>query len=72
MCFYTIDISALSPKTSIYGFNVLQNKQCTYPYIEIVSAMERQAGAVIILSSVLCYFCVLKHGNIKQWETKKV
>jgi len=59
-------------KDCIYGFNVLQNKQCKYHYNEIVSATERQAGAVVILSSVLCYIRVLKRGNIKQWETKKV
>lgn len=37
----------------------------------MVSATERLEGAVIILSSVLCYVHVLKHGNIKQRETKK-
>jgi hypothetical protein len=38
----------------------------------MVPAMERQEGAAIILSNVLCYVRVLKHGNIKQWETKTV
>lgn len=67
--FLCIRYFCTQPKDCIYGFNVLQNKQCKYHYNEIVSATERQAGAVVILWSVLCYFRLLKCGNIRQWET---
>jgi hypothetical protein len=66
--FFILQVFTLSLQTVFMGFMW----SCISIINQMVPAVERQQGTVIISSGVLCYVCSPKYSDNKQHKTKEL